>query len=308
MVHGYVPIMLALMTKSHSRQSISRSRRKGIRLVVLLLVCAVQICPFRWPSAAADPRPADSADVEKPTPRDGDVVPFPPRGSATNPIAPTVAVIGDSVARDYAYYLAGAIGPRGVRVLDGAIPNCPAGTLPRIQKSRGEDVFPRGGLCPRYVATKQAALIRDFHPQLILWHSMVELYDMVDGKRRIPFISPNIDRRILAEWDETLSRISRGGATVVVILPTWYGGYVPTAQAGIAKLRTLYARWAAAHRLSLVDVTSLVCPAGPPCGPDNGQRFRPDTVHFGGAGGPLVASYLVSHVPALARLVASTHR
>src|SRR5689334_19348264 len=79
---------------------------------------------------AEPPPPHRHMNLPKPTPPGGDALPFVVTGSATAPTAPTVAVIGDSVARDYAYYLGRELGPHGVRVVDGALSGCPVGTLP----------------------------------------------------------------------------------------------------------------------------------------------------------------------------------
>lgn len=246
--------------------------------------------------------------IPKPAPPDGDTVPFLPSRSATGTSAPTVAVVGDSVARDYAYYLARELGPRGVRVVDAAIPNCPASTLFLIEHVRGTHVFPRGGACPRFVTTKQDALVTDFSPQVILWHSIVEMYDIYEKGTTVAWGSGEWERRVTAEWDGSLTRLTRRGASVVVILPIWYQrlAAVPPGAPGpsIESLRGLYTRWASAHRdqVTLVDVAPLACPAGPPCKPVNGIDFRPDNVHFGDPGGARAAAYLRAQVPALARL------
>jgi hypothetical protein len=258
--------------------------------------------------AKANPNPQDPEYPRKPAPSNGDVVPFLPSGSSTIPSAPTLGVIGDSVARDYAYYLARELGPEGVRVVDGAVPNCPAGTLPQIQQVRGMMRLPRGGLCPKFVLTKQSALVEEFRPKVILWHSIVEIYDLYDGKMKVASGSQEWKQKVLAQWEDTLTRITRNGARVVTVLPLWYERSLPATLdapgASIEKLRDLYTRWASSHRdrVTLVDVAPVACPSGPPCGPVNGVDFRPDNTHFDDAGGSRVAAYLKSHVPALARL------
>lgn len=112
------------------------------------------------------------------------------------------------------------------------------------------------------------------------------------------------------DWDDTLGRITRGGAQVVVILPLWYERNAPARLdvpgPGVEKTRDLYVRWAARHpgKVGLVDVAPLVCATGPPCGSVNGVDFRPDSTHYDDPGGVRVAAYLRSHVPSLARLAA----
>ncbi|MCW2912864.1 MAG: hypothetical protein JWN52_932 [Actinomycetia bacterium] len=281
-------------------------RRPSMHVLALIAAGLYVVGPL--PAAKADPNPQSQEYFPKPAPLNGDTVPFLPLGSSTTPSAPTLGVIGDSVARDYAYYLARELGPDGVRVVDGAIPNCPAGTLPLIERARGGKVLPRGGACPKFVLTKQSGLVTDFHPKVILWHSMVEIYDVYNGQLEIASGSPEWERRVLAQWEDTLTRITRNGAQVVTVMPLWYehNPPVPLNAPGpsIEKLRDLYTRWASRHRdhVTLVDVAPVACPSGPPCGPVNGVEFRPDNSHFSDAGGSRVAAYLKSHVPALARL------
>jgi hypothetical protein len=247
-------------------------------------------------------------NLPKPTPPGGDALPFVVTGSSTAPSAPTIAVIGDSVARDYAYYLARRLGPGGVRVIDGALSGCPVGTLPLF--SNIHDVIKplRGGACPKLVVAKQEALIKEFSPTVVLWHSITEIWDIGDAKLKVPSGSEEWGRRVMAQWDDTLGRVTRGAARVVVILPLWYGRSAPrrldAPGPSVEKLRDLYTRWASRHqdKVSVVDVAPLVCPSGPPCGPVNGLEYRPDTTHYDDPGGVRVADYLTSHIPALARL------
>jgi hypothetical protein len=261
------------------------------------------------PSAGArmDPQPPHRMNLPKPTPPGGDGLPFIVTGSSTRPSALAVAVVGDSVARDYAYYLAQRLGPRGVRVIDGALSGCPVGTLPlRSTMINGMTKRLRNGACPRLVANKQQTLVNRFAPKLILWHSIAEIYDIDAGDQGVASGSPEWGRRVMAHWDDALRRLAHGGAQVVVILPLWYERSAPhrldEPGPSVEKLRDLYTRWAARHQVAVVDVAPFVCPSGPPCGTVNGIDFRPDTTHYDDPGGALVAAYLISQVPALSRL------
>jgi hypothetical protein len=282
----------------------SKTAKVGI-LRPLLLSVALAACtmPYGW----ADPKP-HHMNLPKPTPPGGDALPFVVGGSATAPSAPTMAVIGDSVARDYAYYLGRELGPHGVRVIDGALSGCPVGTLQFISRIHDVSKLLRDGACPRLVVTKQNALINGYAPKVVVWSSITEIWDLDGGGRSVPAGSPEWRAKVMAQWDDTLRRITRGGAKVVVIQPLWYERNPPARLdapgPSAEKMRDLYARWAALHRdkVTLVDVAPVVCPTGPPCGPVNGIDFRPDSTHFDDPGGALVASYLVAHVPDLGRL------
>jgi hypothetical protein len=306
-----------LRSPAVSRKSDSETARKyppkavksvadRIRRPPLALSLALALGPYGSPAEArTDPPPPHHMNLPKPTPPGGDDLPFVVRGSSTRASAPTVAVIGDSVARDYAYYLAQRLGPRGVRVIDGALSGCPVGTLPLLFTTHGVTRRPREGGCPRTVVNKQQAVVNGFSPKLVLWHSLIEIWD-VDAGTRVQSGSPEWARRVRTQWDDTLRRISRGGAQVVVILPLWYehgsSHRLDAPGPSVEKLRDLYTRWAVARGVTVVDVAPLVCPSGPPCEVVNGIDFRPDTTHFDDPGGAQVAAYLESHVPALARL------
>jgi hypothetical protein len=273
----------------------------------LLLSLTLAVGAYGSPAEArTDPPPPHHMNLPKPTPPGGDALPFVVRGSSPRPSAPTVAVIGDSVARDYAYYLAQRLGPRGVRVIDGALSGCPVGTLPLFSSIHGVTKRLRDGACPTIVVNKQQALLTRFAPKLIFWQSITEIWDIDAGTLRVPSGSPEWGRRVMAQWDDTLRRITRGGAQVVVILPLWYEHNSPhrldEPGPSVEKLRDLYTRWAAGRGVAVVDVAPLVCPSGPPCGVVNGIDFRPDTTHYDDSGGAQVAAYLESHVPALALL------
>jgi hypothetical protein len=272
----------------------------------LSLTLAVSLCAAG--TAAAEPAPPHHVNVPKPTPVGGDTSPWVVTGSSSASSAPTVAVIGDSVARDYAYYLAGRLGPSGVRVVDGALSGCPVGTLPLLATSPNGSTPLRGGACPQLAAAKQLALIAAYAPKIIVWHSIIEIWGILDAKGNVPSGTEEWRKRVRAEWDDTLRRVTVGGARVIVILPLWYehGAAVPLDAPGpsVEKLRDLYVRWAALHKdkVSVVDVAPVVCPSGPPCGLVNGVDFRPDSTHFDDPGGVQVAAYLTSHAPALAKL------
>lgn len=258
--------------------------------------------------AYADPAPPHVYEP-KPTPRGGDARPWVVAGSAPAATAPTVAVIGDSVARDYAYYLARRLGPHGVRVVDGALSGCAAGTLPFVSDMHGVRKPLRHGNCPALVVDKQRALVRDFAPKVVLWHSISEMWDIArPGTTTAAARSGSEEwaRRLMKQWDDTLHRVAAGGAQVIVILPLWYERSLPvkpgTPGRSVDKLRDVYRRWAARNKVQVVDVAPVACPAGPPCAPVGGIDFRPDTTHFDDPGGTRVADYLATHVPALARL------
>jgi SGNH domain (fused to AT3 domains) len=154
---------------------------------ILSLTLAVNMGVMAPGRARAEPAPPHHMNLPKPTPAGGDTSPFIVTGSSSTPTALTVAVIGDSVARDYAYYLARRLGPRGVRVVDGALTACPVGTLPLVAIYPDGTGRPlRAGACPRLVAAKQAALTSTYAPGLVLWQSITEIRGILLPNRYIP--------------------------------------------------------------------------------------------------------------------------
>lgn len=227
--------------------------------------------------------------------------PLVPPGSATTASAPTVGLIGDSVAQDYATFLAPELGRRGKRVVDAALSGCTVGTLAIWPGPPGAKPAHTG--CTAQVAAIQQSLLTRYHPKIILWHSLVELYHLYISKEKTVLAGgPEWERRVSAQWDETLRRVTRDGAKVIVILPVWQEGVpstpVTAPGSSVEKLRRLYVRWIAAQhgRVGVVDVAPFICPSGPPC---RGFNFRPDAIHFGLVSGPKVAAYLAAHVPEL---------
>jgi hypothetical protein len=188
------------------------------------VIAAVAVCVAGSAAPAqAGPRPGPEhhVNVPKPAPATGDVAPFIVSASSTAASAATVAVIGDSVARDYAYYLARVVGPYA-RVVDGALGGCPAGALRLSATYHGVSAPLRGGECPALVPAKQNALVRDFSPRIVGWHSMNEIWDLLTPQGTVPAGAPPWRQQTLAAWDDTLRRVTARGAEVVVVLPLWF--------------------------------------------------------------------------------------
>ncbi len=264
------------------------------------------MAPFVLPAAraAAEPRPQHHVNVPKPVPAAGDAMPFVADGSPADASLPTVGVIGDSVARDYAYYLARVLRPYA-RVVDGALGGCPAGTVRLLASYYGERPAPlRGGECPALVPAKQRALIERFAPRVVVWHSENELWDLDTGTGRVPAGSPQWRNRILTSWDETLRRVTRRHATVVVVMPLWLEHDQGNAHVRqVQQVRALYAEWAARRHVTVFDPAPVACPSGPPCDPVNGLDFRPDGTHFDDPGGMRVATDFMTRTAALRGLI-----
>ena len=227
--------------------------------------------------AGADPRPTPQhhVNVPKPVPASGGAMPFVADGSPAGGALPTVGVIGDSVARDYAYYLARALRPYA-RVVDGALGGCPAGAVRLIATYYGGIPTPlRGGECPALVPAKQRALIERYAPRIVVWHSENEIWDLDTGSGRAPAGSPRWRERIMASWDDTLRRVAGHHAKVIVVMPLWLEhDQDNTHVAQVQYVRALYTEWAARHRVTLFDPAPVACPAGPPCGPVNGLELN----------------------------------
>ncbi|GAA0315670.1 hypothetical protein GCM10010151_02130 [Actinoallomurus spadix] len=301
----YLTLKKALSSDEHGEIESLVMRLDRWRMASVLMTVGLAGSGMTY-GGRTDPTPPHRVHHPKPA-SNRDSVPFLPQGSATSPTAPTLGVIGDSVARDYAYYLARELGPAGVRVVDAATSGCAAGAVLGVMTSRGGEV--RLTWCPDLTRRKQATMVNDFHPRIVVWHSIQDRFDIVQGERRFRAGTAGWERQIMAAWDETLARVTSGGAQVLLLLPLWWqdlpAGPQSKTDLPLGPLRDLYRRWAAGHpgRVTVVDIAPLVCPSGPPCRTAGGFDFRPDGAHYEDPGGTRVAAYLRAHVPALTHLV-----
>jgi peptidoglycan/LPS O-acetylase OafA/YrhL len=221
-------------------------------------------------------------------------------GAAPSSAVPTpspMAFIGDSIAATLAPSLATEAGQNGVQ-LDAAVrPGC--GVLTGYPVDDNGARIPWGVGCSDDAPRFQQETAANASPQLVIMLSSWETADReVDGEvvKLMSDRGEEVWRRLL---DESRARLSAGGAKLALVLlpgPAEFSDRGPAnkaVQARIDRLNGIYRRYARDHADSVVtvDLTSIVCPGGPPC-PEEvaGIRLRPrDGGHYDDAGAAWVA-------------------
>jgi hypothetical protein len=217
-----------------------------------------------------------------------------------DPAAPYVGLVGDSTASQLAGPLAARVRPRGVGVVSATVGGCqPTDTVLTYQSA---EYFQRHLDCPRKALEKQEYMVRRFRPKIAIWSDVLDWSDIKLKDRVLVAGSPEWKRLMFAGWDRTLDRL--GGASVALVLPTWWAGAPRDAPAhfSVDRQRALFRSWAARHseRVTAVDLGPVLCPAGPPCEEVvNGVRLRTDYYHYSETGIRRVIAEIMAKVPAL---------
>jgi hypothetical protein len=109
---------------------------------------------------------------------------------------------------------------------------------------------------------------------------------------------------MLQRMNSRLETFIATGATVIILLqPPFVDAGSPTAptpdDADFARLNSMLQELAARHpgHVGLVNLSTRVCPSGPPCPYQVGGRvLRPDDAHYGPTGSLWVAKWLVPQI------------
>jgi peptidoglycan/LPS O-acetylase OafA/YrhL len=229
--------------------------------------------------------------------------------------APTIALVGDSVADSLAPGMAAVARQHGWTTIDAAFPGCAVGELLRVDSDH--QLFGGSARCVEKAPGQQRVLVRRYHPRVILWYSARERYDVLWHGKVVAGGTSRWRSLVFADWDKTLHRLRAGGAQIAVVLPAFSVGQVshdcvakdpaPTcshsAYLGQGLLRRFYQQWAALHRseLTVIDMDSILCTAHVPCPALTyaGAPVRDDGLHFSTVGARWVAERVVARMPAM---------
>jgi len=225
----------------------------------------------------------------------------------------SIGVIGDSVAMSLYPGIAYEGSQRHLATIVAAYPGCPSGTTERVD-SNGHP-FAWGWSCPRAIIAGQKEMVNVDHVKTVFWLDARDGLDIrVDGTV-MRAGSKEWKRALFADWDQTLRRISAGGARVVILVPLQAESAAAGPCSGASeadvegcagsgsgdpRLTKAYREWAATHpgTVSIVDLNSVLCPSGSPCPRVvSGVDLRVDGVHFSNEGALVAASALRSLVP-----------
>ncbi len=179
--------------------------------------------------------------------------------------------------------------------------------------TRNEEIPGHTERCPEMVDLAMRPAIERLKPNVVLRMSIWEKSDLLINGEVLVSGTRAGDDEMLRRMDAALTRITAGGAKVVMVTeaapaPNEAQGADNTNNkiddAAYGRLK-IEERFAARHRdkVVLVDMASRVCPGGPPCPVDvDGRRLRPDERHFTPEAAVIEARWLI---PKLVRAASS---
>jgi len=235
----------------------------------------------------SSPRPAATAD-DAPAPL---APPFPPPQK--------ILFVGDSVAETLDEPLAAVAAAYGVPFASSVVAGC--GNTGGTPADDAGVPYPHAPVCRDGIPETQQRVVTQEQPDLVVWLSVWEISNrIVNGEvEKVGSIEAN--RLLLTDIDQAVGRLTAGGARLLFVAPAPPAAeseepYDPAEAAALQRLAALLRVYARAHadRVTVVELSDIVCPSGPPCPADVGG-FRPratDGNHFEGAGAAWVAEQL----------------
>lgn len=204
---------------------------------------------------------------------------------ANSPASPTVMVIGDSVPKELMDTISETAKSRGVNIVPVAFGGCSATGLFQIDEQNGDKPFSFSIDCLK-VKRIQSDAIAKFKPKTIVWFSGREKFAVCtspskDGcKDAASFFAGNTPEhhaQLEAAMQDTVTRLTAGGAKIVIVLPaergpTTSGSCIDPTSFGCAQdpaeiasvewLRGAYQALANSNpgSVSVVDVKPELCP------------------------------------------------
>ena len=215
-----------------------------------------------------------------------------------------VLVVGDSIGWSLGSYWYGQSGTPGpddpIRLWNRAQFFCELDSGPRLERNGKVELSDK---CKNW-RQDWARYVQQFQPDVVLlmvgsW----EVFDRrIDGKRLV-FGTPEADAHLAGLLQEAVTILSAGGAKVVVATqPTTVAKPDPGAprewwdnpQSRFDHVDQLLRNLVAANpqTTTLVDLAAKVCPTSPCPDTLDGVALRPDGVHYGADGGPVVSQWL----------------
>ena len=226
------------------------------------------------------------------------------RAEPQSPAAPYVGVIGDSTGSQLAGALADELRHRDVGVVVATVGGCqPTDVVLTFQSA---DYLQTHQNCTWEAPAKQREMTVRYRPKVVVWSDIVEWSDIrAEDGRIVGAGTGEWRRRSLESWDRLLVRL--GDAHLVLVLPTWWAGRPVDYPAAfpVGRQRELFRSWGGHHadRVTVVDLTPVVCPGGPPCKQVvGGVRLRSDNVHYTPEGARRAGEKIMNDVDGLRTL------
>src|SRR4051794_23070078 len=253
---------------------------------------------FGHPSVCKGPSPAELQAARDAVPRDAGTARL-----ATSGVR-RVLVVGDSVACSFYTGLAAVGEAAGITVDQGSVVGCGV-VSGEVEETNGEHAMQGMEICDALVERTVSRALARSNPDVVLWVSSWERFNLRVAGRTIAAGSPNGDAVLLERMEEARRRLTANGARLafVTVPPGTEGSALGArvvenrdADRRVEHLNDLLGRFAARHASCtyVVDLARRVCPHGIPCGPAvDGRRPRPDGAHFSPAGASWAAEWLV---------------
>jgi peptidoglycan/LPS O-acetylase OafA/YrhL len=216
-----------------------------------------------------------------------------------------VMVVGDSTACTMLAGLDAVGSPLGVRVENAAVIGCGV-VSGRIAPylSNGRDLNSGSKLCQSRATAAEARVLRQGHPNVVLWASTWERNALVVGSGAHQTVlaqgSPQWYAVLLQRMERRVRLFTTTGATVVMLTQPPYVEFGkptgPTPQDDdFERLNSLLVKFASLQpHVVLIDLAAHVCPSGPPCPLlVDGVFVRGDGAHYTAEGSLWVARWLM---------------
>jgi hypothetical protein len=210
-----------------------------------------------------------------------------------------ILFVGDSVADTLDEPLAAVAAASGVPFAVSVVAGC--GNTGGIPADDAGVPFPHAPVCQQGIPETQQRVVAQEQPDLVVWLSVWEISNRIVNGQVEKVGSIEANELLLADIDAAVARLTAGGARLVFVAPAPPAAesgepYDPAEAAALQRLAVLLREYARAHAdtVTVVELSEIVCPSGPPCPADVGG-FRPratDGNHFEGPGAVWVAEQL----------------
>ncbi len=289
-------IAVAVVSYRWIEQPIRRGALSGVslRVVVPAVATALVVALFAATTAVAPTTPS-------PTLVASTIAVSPAKAVARavrveKPHSRRVMIVGNSVA----YFLGNAfeqLGPKSqLTVFDAGVAGC---SFPP-QVDVGTLTMPSGA---RFTPTPchpawEGAVVKGFHPSIVFW--VVTNPNGTGGTYLGHDVAP-----CTPQWDDLYAQaltheikmLGAGGAKVVITTSAYTRYlFMRSSDHAIACDNRVRRRVAAATGAQLVDLFQFICPQGRCRDKQHGVSLRPDGLHYEGAGGEIVARWLLAQV------------
>lgn len=275
-----------------------RSRSHGIGAGGLAVLVTASLALSACRTSGSE---AGSANVARTAGVRADAAPGPnpaPLASAFPP-PQKILFVGDSVADTLDEALAAVAADYGVPFTASVVAGC--GSTGGTPADETGAPFPHAPVCRDGIPETQQRMVAQEQPDLVVWLSVWEISNRIVNGQVEKVGSIEANQFLMADIEQAVARLTAGGARLVFVAPAPPAAesgepYDPEQAAALQRLAVLQREYARAHpdTVTVVELSEIVCPSGPPCPADVGG-FRPratDGNHFEGPGAIWVAEQL----------------